>query len=322
MTESLAPSSSPCIEAFSHALERCGLELRRDRTTTLQVNVGSLCDLVCRHCHLEAGPSRTEVMARETMEEVIAYASRCRFQVIDITGGAPELVPGIERLVTGMAPLTPRLIVRTNLSALLTPGAAHLPELLRSAGAAVVASFPSANAGQAEAQRGHSIMEKSIAALKLLNDLGYGRDGSGLELDLVANPTGAFLPPSQCEAERKFRRDLERKYGVAFSHLYTFANVPLGRFRRWLEESGNLEGYLQRLAGSFNPATVPGLMCRSLVSVAWDGHLYDCDFNLAAGRGLGGERRHVAGMTGLPPEGTLIPTDDYCYACTAGSGFT
>lgn len=322
MAESLTPSSPPCIEAFSRTLERCGLELRRGRATVLQVNVGFLCDLACRHCHLEAGPARTEVMAPETMEEVIAYASRCRFQVIDITGGAPELVPRIDRLVSGLAPLASTLIFRTNLSALLTPGAAHLPGLLKSVGAAIVASFPSVNAGQAEAQRGRGITERSIAALKLLNDLGYGREGSGLELDLVANPTGAFLPPSQCEAERKFRRDLERKYGVVFSHLYTFANVPLGRFRRWLEESGNLEGYLQRLAGSFNPATVPGLMCRTLVSVAWDGHLYDCDFNLAAGRGLGGERRHVSRMTGLPAEGTPIPTDDYCYACTAGSGFT
>jgi radical SAM/Cys-rich protein len=322
MAESLTPSPPPCIEAFSRALERCGLELRRDRATVLQVNVGFLCDLACRHCHLQAGPARTEVMSPETMEEVITYASRCRFQVIDITGGAPELVPRIDRLVSGLAPLASKLIFRTNLSALLTPGAAQLPELLRSVGAAIVASFPSANAGQAEAQRGRGIMEKSIAALKLLNGLGYGREGSGLELDLVANPTGAFLPPSQCEAERKFRRDLDRKYGVVFSHLYTFANVPLGRFRRWLEESGNLEGYLQRLAGSFNPATVPGLMCRTLVSVAWDGRLYDCDFNLAAGRGLGGEQRHVSRMAGLPAEEAPIPTDDYCYACTAGSGFT
>jgi len=158
--------------------------------------------------------------------------------------------------------------------------------------------------------------------LKRLNGFGYGRQGSGLELDLVANPTGAFLPPSQCSMEKKFRSDLQRKHGIVFNHLFTFANVPLGRFRRWLENSGNLDSYLRRLACSFNQATIPGLMCRSLVSVSWDGYLYDCDFNLACGQGLAGERRHVTETNGPPAVGSPIATGDQCYACTAGTGFT
>jgi radical SAM/Cys-rich protein len=158
--------------------------------------------------------------------------------------------------------------------------------------------------------------------LKKLNDLGYGRDGTGLELNLVSNPTGAFLPASQSQAEKKFKADLERKWGLFFNNLFTFANVPLGRFLAWLKASGNLETYVQKLSSSFNPCTVEGLMCRTFVSVNWDGYLYDCDFNLARGVYLAGRKRHVAEMDGLPEPGTRIPTGDHCYACTAGSGFT
>jgi radical SAM/Cys-rich protein len=182
--------------------------------------------------------------------------------------------------------------------------------------------LPAANAAQTEAQRGGGVWEASIAMLQRLNGLGYGMAGSGLELDLVANPTGAFLPAPQGEAEKRFRRDLERRYAISFNHLYTFANVPLGRFRAWLERSGNLDAYLARLEGSFNPCTLPGLMCRSLLSVNWGGFIYDCDFNLAAGLHHGGQRTHIAQLSELPAEGTPIPVDDHCFACTAGSGFS
>jgi radical SAM/Cys-rich protein len=158
--------------------------------------------------------------------------------------------------------------------------------------------------------------------LRRLNEAGYGREGTGLELDLVSNPAGAFLPPGQAQAEERIRRELARKWGVSFNHLYTFANMPVGRFRAWLKISGNLDGYLEKLAGAFNPCTVEGLMCRTLVSVDWEGYLHDCDFNLARGLALGGKRRHVSELDGPPAPGTAIPTGDHCYACTAGAGFT
>ena len=307
---------------FKQTLDRHGLELTRGDTLTLQVNVGLACDLTCRHCHLEAGPTRRELMNAETMAAVIACAERFGFATIDITGGAPELLPQLPGLLHSLAPLTPRLIVRTNLTALARPESAGLPDLYRELRVAIVASLPAINAAQAESQRGSGTWETSIAVLKRLNGIGYGIEGSGLELDLVANPTGAFLPAGQAQAERRFRQDLQRRYGIRFSGLYTFANVPLGRFRNWLEQSGNLDGYLQKLSGSFNPCTLPGLMCRSMISVDWDGFLFDCDFNLSLGLHHGGQKRHISELVALPAPGIPIPVGDHCYSCTAGSGFT
>jgi radical SAM/Cys-rich protein len=307
---------------FSDTLRRHGLELNRGATSTLQINIGRTCDLACRHCHLEAGPDRVEAMGHETVEAVIACAGRFSFAAIDITGGAPELLPRLPRLVSGLAVLTPKLIVRTNLAALTRPESGALPELCRDHGVALTASLPAANAAQTEAQRGGGVWETSIAMIRRLNGLGYGVAGSGLELDLVSNPTGAFLPAPQGETEQRFHLELERRYAISFNHLYTFANAPLGRFRAWLERSGNLDAYLSRLEGSFNPCTLPGLMCRSLISVNWDGFIYDCDFNLAAGLHHGEQRIHIAQLSELPAAGTPIPVGDHCFACTAGSGFT
>jgi len=309
------------IEPFEQVLKRHELSLTRDRTRTLQVNVGFICDLACRHCHLEAGPSRREIMTLETMNAVIEYASRVRFESIDVTGGAPELVPHIEYFLLRLAPLTEKLIVRTNLVALLYDKTIGLMQHYRDLRVTIAASLPSTNASQADSQRGKGIWEKSISVLKKLNELGYGVPGSGLELDLVANPAGAFLPADQIQTENKYKRDLQ-KSGIVFTSLFVFANTPLGRFRSWLEQSGNLEDYLRTLAERFNPAVVSGLMCRSLISVSWDGYLYDCDFNLAVGLDHGGKKIHVSKLKGLPEEGTAIPTGDHCYACTAGSGFT
>jgi radical SAM/Cys-rich protein len=307
---------------FSHTLERHGVSLTRLTTTTLQVNVGLVCDLACRHCHLEASPARTELMGRETSDAVIACAERFRFATIDITGGAPELLPQLPDMIGRLAPLADRLIVRTNLTALALPGSSGLCELYRNHRVAIVASLPAVNRSQCEAQRGSGVWETSIAMLRRLNALGYGVPGSGLELDLVANPTGAFLPPGQVETDRRFHQDLQRRYGIAFSNLFTFANVPLGRYRSWLEQSGNWDRYRDKLVASFNPCTLPGLMCRTLISVDWAGDLYDCDFNLAAGLPHGSSRTHISQLTVLPPEGTPIPVGDHCFACTAGSGFT
>ena len=312
----------PGVEPFNQALKRHGLQLQRAHTHTLQVNVGLLCDLACRHCHLEAGPGRPEVMRRETMDEVIAFASRCRFQLIDITGGAPELVPHFGYLIEQLAPLTPKLILRSNLTALAAQERSNLLEICRAHRVAIVASFPSTHAGQTDAQRGKGVGERSVAMLRKLNALGWGLAGSSLELNLVANPTGAFLPAAQGETEARFKRDAERKWGIVFNRLFTFANAPLGRFRTWLETSGNYEGYMLKLSKSFNPCTVEGLMCRNLVSISWDGILHNCDFNIAAGLPFGGSPVHVSALNARPEAGTAIATGDHCYACTAGSGFT
>lgn len=307
---------------FQEVLHSCGRALLRHETTWLQVNVGLVCDLACKHCHLEAGPARTEMMTAATVEAVIACARRFHFATIDITGGAPELLPDLPRLVSGLAPLTPQLIVRTNLVALARPESAPLVDLYRQQRVQIVASLPSLAPAQTDAQRGAGVGEQSIAMLQRLNALGYGRAGSGLVLQLAVNPAGAFLPVPQGQAEQRFRSELARRYGIVFNQLFTFANVPLGRFRQWLERSGNLGAYLERLQESFNPGTLSGLMCCSLLSVDWNGYLFDCDFNLAAGLPQGGDRRHIDALATLPSSGTPIAVGDHCFACTAGSGFT
>jgi len=306
---------------FQTALAGSNLQLNRDHTTTLQINVGRLCNLSCKHCHVDAGPGRQEVMGRETMEAVIGFARRNSFTTIDITGGAPEMMPGITSFLERLAPLTQRLMIRSNLVVLLERGKDDLLELCCRLRVAIVASLPSTNRSQADGQRGQGVWEQSISMLKKLNGLGYGQKGTGLELYLVANPAGAFLPVDQCTAERKFKSDLAGKWGIEFTGLFTFANVPLGRFRTWLERSGNLDAYTDKLVDSFNPATVAGLMCKKLISVSWDGFLYDCDFNLAAGVPYTGTPIHVADAGAIVP-GTPIMTGVYCFACTAGSGFT
>jgi radical SAM/Cys-rich protein len=310
------------VEPFSGALTRHGLELRRGAAYTLQVNVGLRCNQSCRHCHLEAGPDRNEVMSWETVEEVAGFARQGDFEVIDITGGAPELHPRITGIIARLAPLAKRTLFRSNLTALAENKREDIIEACREHGVVIVASFPSLDAGQSEVQRGKGVFSKSTLTLKWLNELGYGLPGSALELNLVSNPAGAFLATSQEQAERKFQRDLKAKWGIIFNHLYTFSNIPLGRFRSWLIQSSNFETYMQKLTASFNPHTLEGLMCRSLVSVNWEGFLFDCDFNLAAGIPMGGRIRHVSEMAGPPAAGEFIATGEHCYACTAGSGFT
>jgi radical SAM/Cys-rich protein len=261
-------------------------------------------------------------MDLETVRAVISYARRCGFETIDITGGAPELNPHIVPLIEESAAIASRLMFRSNLSALNDGTRDHLMDLLRDCGAVIIASFPSLNDSQTDAQRGKGVFKKSVQALQRLNAMGYGQEGSGLELDLVSNPAGAFLPPSQEQTEKRFREVLRRKWGIQFNQLFNFANVPLGRFRQWLLRSGNLDTYLKKLAANFNPCAIDGLMCRTMVSISWDGYLYDCDFNLAGGLPLGGHRVHISEMEGPPETGSPIAVGDHCYTCTAGAGFT
>jgi radical SAM/Cys-rich protein len=258
----------------------------------------------------------------ETMAEIVAYARRSQFDTVDITGGAPELNPNLVKLIEQVSPLAPRIMVRSNLTALNDDKRDYLIDVMKEHGVVIVASFPSLNESQTEAQRGQSVFGILISALKKLNSVGYGQDGSGLELNLVSNPTGAFLPPPQDHTETRFRQALDKKWGIAFNNLFTFANVPLGRFRAWLFQSGNFDQYMHRLQSNFNPCTIEGLMCRTLVSVSWDGYLYDCDFNLAKGLFLGGRKTHVSEMDYPPPPGSAIAVADHCYTCTAGTGFT
>ena len=310
------------MEPFASTLLRHNLSLVRAPIQTLQVATGLLCDRACRHCHLEAGPGRREVMGRETMEAVVAFARRVPFRVADVTGGAPELAPDLPFLIEELSRLVPRLLLRSTLSAIAGAERDMLLSLCVERRVALVASVPSTNPAETDAQRGPGAADAAVAMLRRLNAAGYGMDGSGLELNLVANPVGASLPLPQARAEKDFRRDMTRKWGVSFNNLYTFANVPLGRFRRWLENTGNYAGYLETLADAFNPCAVAELMCRTLVSVSWDGYLYDCDFNLAAGQFLGERRTHVSEAREAPPPGAPIAVGDYCYACAAGSGFT
>jgi radical SAM/Cys-rich protein len=310
------------IEPFRESLSRQGLRLEREQTTTLQINVGLVCNQQCRHCHLAAGPYRKENMSAETARDVIAYAERGCFEIIDITGGAPELNPNTGLLIDQLPSLASKLMFRSNLTALNDKKREDLMRLLKERKVNIVGSFPSLSEAQSDSQRGDGIFQESIQTLRKLNELGYGIEGTELELDLVSNPTGAFLPTPQHQLEKRFREVLKKKWGIVFNHLYAFANVPLGRFREWLVQSGNLDGYIRRLASSFNACAVEGLMCRSLVSVAWDGYLYDCDFNVARGLHMGGKKIHVSEMIGRPEPGSPVAVADHCYTCTAGAGFT
>jgi radical SAM/Cys-rich protein len=310
------------VEPFAERLKQNGFVLRRDATLTHQVNVGRIFNQACRHCHLEAGPLRREIMSRRTMDAVASYAARGRFACIDITGGAPEMVPGLEGFLRTLASLAGKLMLRSNLTAIAEEGRRHLIDVCRELGVSLVASFPSTSSSQTDSQRGAGVWEKSIAMLRELNGLGFGSLEGGPELNLVVNPAGAFMPAGQCQLEKKYRTDLARRWGVSFTNLYSFANMPLGRFSTWLRKSDNFDKYMEKLSAAFNTDTLPGLMCRSLVSVSWDGFLYDCDFNQAADLPLGTDRVHVDNMTAAPPPGLAIAVADHCYACTAGAGFT
>jgi radical SAM/Cys-rich protein len=307
---------------FYQTLTDNGLTLVREETTTLQINVGLLCNQICRHCHLDAGPHRNEMMDQRTMRQIVDFASSNSFDLIDITGGAPELHPLLPEFITTLAKLTPRLALRSNLTVLADKGM-PLMSALKTNSVNLVVSFPSLNEVQTESIRGTGVFEKSITALQQLNGLGFGRpDNNGPNLDIVVNPSGAFLPPSQSGTEKRYHQVLKDKWDIFFNHLFTFANVPLGRFKTWLVESGNYDAYMQRLTASFNPCALDGVMCRSLISVSWDGQLYDCDFNQAAGLPLATRKTHITDIQSLPKPGNPIAIGDHCYTCVAGSGFT
>lgn len=309
-------------KSFQSALQEHGLILERKKATTLQINLGYECNQSCLHCHLDAGPGRKERMTRSTMEAVISYAEKSEFKAIDITGGAPELNPLLPEMIARLAHLSPRTILRSNISVLNDVDRDNIIDLLQQYKVVVVASFPSLNKSQSESQRGRDTFHSVLEGIKKLNMVGYGREGTGLELNLVSNPTGAFLSPSQSQQENRFHQELKRKWGIVFNNLFNFANVPLGRFKQWLIKSGNYERYIDQLISNFNPSSVDGLMCRTLLSISWDGFLFDCDFNQAAGLYMGGNKTHISQLSEIPEIETAISSGEHCYTCTAGTGFT
>jgi len=294
--------------------------LRSLKIETIQVNLGLRCNQQCMHCHLEASALRPEMMEWPTMQLVLQAVRSGGCQLVDLTGGAPELNLHFRKFVTALREEGHRVQVRTNLTVLLEPGMEDLAEFLREYQVQLVASLPCYLEENVRSQRGIGVYEKSIAAIKRLNALGYGSE-SGLALNLVYNPVGPFLPPPQKVLEEDYRRELGARFGISFTHLLTITNMPLGRFRAELSRQNQEQDYLQLLRKSFNPQTVGGLMCRQQISVGWDGTLYDCDFNLALGLPVNhGAPDHIQSFRPADLMKRRIVTGEYCFACTAGSG--
>ena len=297
-------------------------ETRRtlERLDVMQVNVGRLCNLACRHCHMEASPASTDIMTKETWRHCLDVCAARGFKTIDITGGAPEMNPHLEWALHEARSRGLDIIVRTNLVVMLEEPYAHFAEFFARLGVTLFASLPHYTKKTVDKQRGDAVFEGSITMLRKLNELGYGRDADKV-LNLVFNPAGAFLPPDQEALEREYKAKLDADFGIVFNNLFALTNNPCGRFGARLAATGNLERYMRRLVDAFNPATVPAMMCRTQLSVGWDGRTYDCDFNQAAdlpckdGRTIADYARDLA--SSLRRE---IAFGNHCYACTAGAG--
>jgi radical SAM/Cys-rich protein len=319
-----APALAPGPTFDAVLAQRGCAPLRRERVAALQVNVGKLCNQACHHCHVDAGPRRTEIMRRAAAERVIELLAASAAETLDVTGGAPELNPHFAYLVEAARALGRQVIVRCNLTVLFEPGMDHLPGLYRGNAVELTCSLPCYTAENVDRQRGHGVFERSIEALRLLNRLGYGLPGSELKLNLVYNPLGDFLPPPQASLEARYREELRRHFGIEFHHLLTLTNMPIKRFADQLHRSGRFDAYLGLLVNHFNPATVEHLMCRHLVSVDWEGRLYDCDFNQMLELPLSRERRMVRTIWDVDTleelAGLEIATGSHCFGCTAGAG--
>ena len=312
----------PIPSPFDRQLSQAGLfPLHATGITVLQINVGKLCNQTCRHCHVDAGPDRPETMSLETAEHCIRALANTDIPTVDITGGAPELNPNFRWLVEQARRLDRHVMDRCNLTVLLLPSQQNLAEFLAAHQVEVVASLPYYRASQTDAQRGDGVFDKSIEAIRILNRLGYGQDGSGLVLNLVYNPVGAFLPPKQEAIEAQFKNELRARHGIEFNRLYTITNMPISRFLEFLVESGNYDQYMTRLANAFNPAAAAGVMCRHTLSVGWDGRLYDCDFNQMLELPVDhGAPSHIRDFDPARLQHRRIVTRNHCYGCTAGSG--
>lgn len=311
----------PLQRTFEAALTESGLwPLRTTALEVLQINVGKRCNQTCKHCHVDAGPDRKEVMPRAVVDSALRFLERARIGTFDITGGAPELHPDFREIVVRGARSGAHVMHRCNLTAVLLPNYADIPELLAEHRVEVVASLPYFQGRETDAQRGEGVFEQSIASLRRFNALGYGK-GNGLLLNLVTNPVGTFLPANQRELEQRWKGEMRRRYDIEFDNLYTITNMPISRFLEFLEDRGTTEDYMTRLVNAFNPAAAAGVMCRNTLSVGWDGTLYDCDFNQMLELPIGGSvPRTIFDAERNLLEGREIVVGPHCFGCTAGAG--
>ena len=308
------------MNRFERHLDLHNLTLSRAKTRVLQLNIGKKCNQTCAHCHVNAGPARSEMMSRDTMERILAWLAPTPIQTVDITGGAPELNPDFRFLVREIKELGRHLMDRCNLTVLFEPNQGDLAEFLAENEVEIVASLPCYGEENVDAQRGDGVFDLSIAGLQKLNALGYGRDEK-LRLHLVYNPLGAHLPPSQVALEADYKRELRQNFGIEFNSLFALANLPIARFATHLKRENRLETYLELLESSFNPSTIEGLMCRDTINVGWGGEVYDCDFNGMLN--LQWELEKPLYLWEIDPEAVenhAIATGKHCFGCTAGAG--
>lgn len=312
------------MSCFSERLISEGLILRRTRPAILQINVGKLCNLTCVHCHVNAGPKRKEIMTRDTIDRIVDWLAETEISTVDLTGGAPEMIPDfgyfIERVKA--LQLSRHVIDRCNLTILLEAGCENLADFMARMKVEIVASMPCYSPENVTAQRGEGVFDGSVKALQLLNSLGYGVDPD-LMLHLVYNPVGAFLPAPQAELEAVYKRELKNHFGIVFNKLYTLTNLPIGRFASYLRHNDKLTEYMELLSSAFNPVTVDGLMCRNTISVGWRGEVYDCDFNQQLD--LQWQNGRPLFLWDIDPDkinDREVMTGDHCFGCTAGAGST
>ncbi len=312
----------PLGRSFEASLADSGLlPLRATGIDILQVNVGKKCNQTCRHCHVDAGPDRTEMMPDEVVDAFLDVLESTDIPTLDITGGAPELHKRFDEIVIRARALGRRVIDRCNLTITRLPNYSYLPEFLGEHQVEITASLPYFKEGQTDSQRGDGVFRQSIEALQHLNEVGYGHPETGLVLNLVTNPVGAFLPGDQASMEVRWRRELRLRFGIEFNNLFTITNLPISRFLEYLVESGNLEDYMTRLVNAYNPAAAANVMCRNTLSVGWDGTLYDCDFNQMLELPLHAEApRTILEFDRALLEGREIALGPHCYGCTAGAG--
>ena len=286
-----------------------------------QINLGKMCNQVCRHCHVDAGPDRKEIMDRDIMQLCLDAIDKSGASTVDLTGGAPEMNPHFRWLVERLSAMGKHILVRCNLTIIVSNPRFHdLPQFYKKHHCEVVSSLPYFTALRTDAQRGSGVFEKSIKALKMLNAAGYGQEGSGLTLNLVYNPSGAFLPADQLSLQQQFKKKLKDIYGIDFNELLTITNLPVSRFLDYLIQSGNYEGYMEKLIQSFNPSAALNVMCRNTLSVGWDGYLYDCDFNQMLDLPVASEAVHIRDFDLEKLMDRNIITKKHCFGCTAGAG--
>ena len=309
--------------SFAQRITLSGEDFNRRGINVLQVNMGKYCNLACIHCHVESGPNRTELMSRETVDAVRRFLGRTNIPTVDITGGAPELNPTFDYLVESAVGLGRHVMDRCNLTVIFEPGKDYLPEFFERHRVELVCSLPCYSEENVDRQRGKGTFESSIRALQIFNELGYGQSDTRLILHLVYNPVGPHLPPPQDQLEQDYKRILKEKFGIVFNRLYCLSNMPITRYATHLKLRGEYEKYMQLLESSFNPSTLDQVMCRNLISVGWEGTIYDCDFNQMLDlpiRDADGKPLNISTLSFDQVQHLPVTVGDHCYACTAGSG--